>query len=651
MASKKYFVDIDLQSNKVDNLKADTLDITTNLASANPKRIVYYNNDYYYSDGTNWVLMTNVVPDGGTTGQVLAKATNTDYDLEWVDQTGGGGSGIPFAIASGTDTYTATITGVTAYTDGDAYLIRFTNGNTTSATLNINSLGAIPLYRNNDGALIGGDIVNGGEMLCVYNSTSNVFQAIGTAPNTLISYVTNDDTVTLTKGMPVYAFSGTGDRMTVKRASNVGDSTSAQTVGIVLSTSIASNQKGLIMMQGLLDGLSILPTATFADGDAIYLGATAGTITNVKPYAPNHLVYLGVVTTASNGSSGRMYVRVQNGYELDELHNVQAQSPNLKDTLWYDNTVSPSQWKTASINTIQGAASSTADGYLSSTDWSTFNSKQNAITLTTTRTNGVATLIGNTLNIPTYESSLIPKMSGNEIWRGSTFRNSSITVDTAPSITLSITGTATARAVASTSFATRSIRMGMVAATTSVGRYTGLRGSALLWYLTGGFLYSGEFNISDTAFVTGTHNFWGLASSTTDLLIGGVNNDQPSALTNIIAFANDSGDANLQIMHNDASGVVTKTDLGSSFPSNRTAGAAITTIYSCFLYNAPNSSNVIYRIVNKGTGDVAQGTLSTNLPASTVGLNFFGVRTMGSQLGGINNSGQFDVYRLGVYSL
>jgi len=651
MASKKYFVDIDLQSNKVDNLKADTLDITTNLASANPKRIVYYNNDYYYSDGTNWVLMTNVVPDGGTTGQVLAKATNTDYDLEWVDQTGGGGSGIPFAIASGTDTYTATITGVTAYTDGDAYLIRFTNGNTTSATLNINSLGAIPLYRNNDGALIGGDIVNGGEMLCVYNSTSNVFQAIGTAPNTLISYVTNDDTVTLTKGMPVYAFSGTGDRMTVKRASNVGDSTSAQTVGIVLSTSIASNQKGLIMMQGLLDGLSILPTATFADGDAIYLGATAGTITNVKPYAPNHLVYLGVVTTASNGSSGRMYVRVQNGYELDELHNVQAQSPNLKDTLWYDNTVSPSQWKTASINTIQGAASSTADGYLSSTDWSTFNSKQNAITLTTTGTNGVATLIGNTLNIPTYESSLIPKMSGNEIWRGSTFRNSSITVDTAPSITLSITGTATARAVASTSFATRSIRMGMVAATTSVGRYTGLRGSALLWYLTGGFLYSGEFNISDTAFVTGTHNFWGLASSTTDLLIGGVNNDQPSALTNIIAFANDSGDANLQIMHNDASGVVTKTDLGSSFPSNRTAGAAITTIYSCFLYNAPNSSNVIYRIVNKGTGDVAQGTLSTNLPASTVGLNFFGVRTMGSQLGGINNSGQFDVYRLGVYSL
>jgi hypothetical protein len=276
---------------------------------------------------------------------------------------------------------------------------------------------------------------------------------------------------------------------------------------------------------------------------------------------------------------------------------------------------------------------------------------QGSLTVTTTGTNGAATFVGNTLNIPVYESSLIPKMSGNEIWRGSTFRNNITTIDTTSGIVLSTTGTNTARSVGTTSYAARGIRLGVAATTASVGRYQGMRGSALLWYVTGGFLYTGEFNISDTAFVTGTHNFWGLASSTSDLLIGGSNNDQPSALTNIIAFANDSGDANLQIMHNDASGTATKTDLGSSFPSNRTAGAAITTIYSCYLYNAPNSSDVIYRIVNKETGAVAQGTLSTNLPASTVGLNFFGARTMGTQLGGINNSGQFDVYRLGVYSL
>ena len=33
------------------------------------------------------------VPTGGTAGQVLAKKTATDYDTEWVDQTGGGGGG------------------------------------------------------------------------------------------------------------------------------------------------------------------------------------------------------------------------------------------------------------------------------------------------------------------------------------------------------------------------------------------------------------------------------------------------------------------------------------------------------------------------------------------------------------------------------
>jgi len=262
-------------------------------------------------------------------------------------------AGILHGTASGTDTYTVTIAGATAYADGDAYLIRFPNGNTTGATLNINGLGAVTLYRNNDGPVIGGDIWNGAEMLCIYNSTTGGFQLIGTSPNAMYAYITNDDSVTITKGQVVYAFGGTGDRMTVKLANNVADATSAQTVGVVLSTSIAANQKGVIITQGLLDGLSILPTATYADGDPLFLGATPGSVTNVKPYAPNHLVYLGNVTTASNGAAGRWYVRVQNGYELDELHNVQAQSPSVNDVLYYFGG-SPGQWKTASISSVLG---------------------------------------------------------------------------------------------------------------------------------------------------------------------------------------------------------------------------------------------------------------------------------------------------------
>jgi len=297
-----------------------------------------------------------------TTNQPSATTDYLAADNTWKTIPGGGGgsSGIPHGTTSGTDTYTTTISGVTAYNDADAFLIRFAIGNTTSATLNINSLGAIPLYRNNDGELIGGDIIDGAEMLCVYNSSTNRFQVIGTAPNTLLAYVTNVNGSTITKGQAVYAFGGTGDRLTVKLANNSSDATSAQTVGIVLSTSIAANQKGLIIVNGQLDGLSLFPTSTWADGDAVYLGATAGSVTNIKPFAPNHLVYLGFVTTASNGSAGRMYVRVQNGYEMDELHNVSAQSPANNDILKYNTTTS--LWETSNAlstkqDTITGAAS------------------------------------------------------------------------------------------------------------------------------------------------------------------------------------------------------------------------------------------------------------------------------------------------------
>lgn len=313
--------------------------------------------------------VTNTAPD-----QVVSLTAGTNISISGTypsfNISSTATTGILHGTASGTDVYTTTITGVTSYNDGDAYLIRFPNGNTTSATLNINSIGTVTLYRNNDGPLIGGDIWPGSEMLCIYNSTTLGFQCIGTSPNSLFAYVTNDDSVTITKGQVVYAFSGTGDRMTVKLANNTSDATSAKTVGVVLSTSIAANQKGIIIMQGLLDGLSILPTTTYTDGDTLYLGATAGSFTNVKPYAPNHLVYVAIVTTANNGSAGRMYVRCQNGYELDEIHDVDLIStPPVNNNVLTYVAGPPNLWKAKSISTILGYTpydSANPAGYITS---------------------------------------------------------------------------------------------------------------------------------------------------------------------------------------------------------------------------------------------------------------------------------------------
>jgi len=345
-------------------------------------------------------------------------SATTDYlaaDNTWKPYSGGsGGSGIPHGSTSGTDTYTTTISGVTSLSNGDAFLVRFVTGNTTSATLNINSLGAKTLYRNNDGALIGGDIVDGAEMLCVYNSTTNGFQVIGTAPNTLLSYVTNAESTTITKGQAVYAFGGQGDRLKVKLAYNTSDSTSAQTIGIVLSTSIAANQKGLIIMQGQIDGLNLFPTSTWADGDAVYLGSTAGSFSQTKPLAPNHLVYLGFVTTASNGSAGRMYVRVQNGYEMDELHNVSAVSPNNNDILKYN--TSTSLWETSNAlstkqDTITGAASTITSSNLT-TYRALVSDGGGKVAVAATTSNEIGYLSGVTSSIQTQLNSKVSTGGG-----------------------------------------------------------------------------------------------------------------------------------------------------------------------------------------------------------------------------------------------
>jgi hypothetical protein len=69
-------------------------------------------------------------------------------------------------------------------------------------------------------------------------------------------------------------------------------------------------------------------------------------MTSTKPYAPNHLVYVGVV--ARNTSNGILYVRAQNGYELDEIHDAQILSPTAGQHLEY---TSSSLWK--NTNTVR----------------------------------------------------------------------------------------------------------------------------------------------------------------------------------------------------------------------------------------------------------------------------------------------------------
>jgi hypothetical protein len=169
--------------------------------------------------------------------------------------------------------------------------------------------------------------------------TSAISADIG---QTLYARATNAESTTITKGQAVYMFSATGNRVSVKLANNTGDATSAKTFGLA-AEDITAGSTGMIICQGVLDGLNL---GAYTAGDTVYLGATAGTITVTKPYAPNHLVYIGVIERANNGN-GQIYVRVQNGYEMDELHNVSAQNPTNGQVLIYNETTS--LWEKANL--------------------------------------------------------------------------------------------------------------------------------------------------------------------------------------------------------------------------------------------------------------------------------------------------------------
>ena len=143
-----------------------------------------------------------------------------------------------------------------------------------------------------------------------------------------------------------------GQRLKVDLALSTTDGLSAETIGLVTET-IANNQEGFVTTSGLVRGINTtgsLQSEVWADGDILYLSpVVAGRVTKVKPSAPNHLVIIGYVVHA-HITQGTIFVKVDNGYELSELHDVYAPTPLNNDGIF---------WNTANDryqnNTIAGA--------------------------------------------------------------------------------------------------------------------------------------------------------------------------------------------------------------------------------------------------------------------------------------------------------
>jgi len=169
--------------------------------------------------------------------------------------------------------------------------------------------------------------------------------------------VKNGGGTTLNKGQVVRIGGAVGNNPLAVTASWGNDATSADTLGLVMGT-IAVNEFGYVILEGVLSGVN---TNGYSEGSMFYL-SSSGNYTNTKPPTPYHEVRLGQVLRA-NTANGSVFVKIQNGYELDELHDVTAPTPANGDLLVY-NTNAQNQW----INAKTLSGSYTVLGELTASD-------------------------------------------------------------------------------------------------------------------------------------------------------------------------------------------------------------------------------------------------------------------------------------------
>ena len=393
-----------------------TLQEVTDLGNTTDNDISFTNAGLLFDNGAKFKKGTTDSGLGGAKG--VAQICSIDYELKWeagrlyvMEQNG-------FTIREVRYTFTSIPNVNDDFTKGFVVGSRWVldNGNLYNCTDSTTGAAVWAL-----------ETLGGGDMYKSVYDTDN--DGVVDKAETVQIIVRNSTGATLTKGQIVYLSGATGNRPNAVLAQANAEATSSKTIGWVFAN-IGNNSDGYVCVSGSQHDLN---TSSFTAGDALWLSATvAGGITATLPVQPNHAVFIGYCAR-SHPTQGRIVFKIQNGYELQELHNVLITSVANNEGLFYDN--STSLWKNKTIATVLGftpvtnarsigtisplsgggdltadrnisiqVANTSQGGYLNNTDWNTFNGKQSAINLTTLGTSGAATFVSNTINIPQYAS-------------------------------------------------------------------------------------------------------------------------------------------------------------------------------------------------------------------------------------------------------
>jgi hypothetical protein len=187
----------------------------------------------------------------------------------------------------------------------------------------------------------------------------------------LITSVYNKSGATITKGSVVYINGAHSSNLpTIEKAKANAEETSAYTYGLV-ETDIPNNSGGVVIQSGTITNLN-LPTSTYTDGQTLYLSpTTAGGYTLTKPLAPYHYVAIGTITRA-HPTQGTIQIAIRNGFQLDEMSDVQIPVVPNDSTLLQFSRVD-SLWHSVGITNAIGS------NYIKPSDTATMLSKYQRI--------------------------------------------------------------------------------------------------------------------------------------------------------------------------------------------------------------------------------------------------------------------------------
>ena len=302
---------------------------------------------------------------------------------------------------------------------------------------------------------------------------------------------------------------------------------------------------------------------------------------------------------AYNSATGVITIPTNNNQITNGSNYIALTSLSVIGPLLYDNT-------TGVFNINQ--ASTTVSGWVSFTDFTTFNNKQNALTLTTTGTSGAATLVGATLNIPQYTDAYtgtVTSVAALTLGTSGTDLSSSVANSTTtPVITLNVpTASATNRgALASADWTTFNNKQGTITLTT-----TGTSGAATFSANTLNIPnyapdLSGYVTLATTQTISGAKTFSANILANTKVLINSTDTTKTPLLLN--AEGNYSASGNM------TSGfAITNTSFGRALNMGIYESGAYGWIQSAYINNAdttfalalqPRGGNVLIGTTDDG---------------------------------------------------